>query len=175
MMMNQLSHAETLHYIDIGISIHKADVVSLATPYEAKHYFAAGYAKVLFDAGLFLVENDKAAISKFVSTAINAEGVGQTITVNGVVFATSAEPSGVSIRTASGRLVSLIEAKGLDAPIKAFLTDDFEVYGQTLLRHARMGAKQEQAYLIGSFYPTLLLVAAIGLATQVEPQAATVA
>jgi hypothetical protein len=166
-MTKDLSHSETIRYIDAGISVHKSDVLASSTPFDANDYFAAGYAKEMVEAGLNKIEHMKAQIGQFVSASIDAESIGQSITVNGVVFTSHMESFNIAIRTGGGKLVALMGYKGLEAPLTVYFGDDFEVYGQTLLRHALVGEEKQRAFLIGTFYPLSLVMAAIGLATRV--------
>jgi hypothetical protein len=178
MKTSDLTQSETLGYIDAGIEIHKSDSTLQAGPFEAKHYFSAGYAQDLFNSGSGYIDafKDEAAISfigslktrilQFVSAALDAENFGESITVNGAIFTVTAEGFGFAIRRADGKLIAATEFPGRECPLKVFLGDDFVVYGQTVLRHALVGERQEQAFLIGNFYPMSLIVAAIGLASR---------
>lgn len=178
MKTSDLTQSETLGYIDAGIEIHKSDSALQAGPFEAKHYFAAGYAKELVNAGHRYIDSfkDEAAIgfigslktriSQFVSAALDSENIGQSLTVNGTVFTVAAEAFGFNICRGDGKLIAATELPGRECPLKVFFGDDFVVYGQTVLRHALVGEQQEQAFLIGNFYPMSLIVAAIGLAAR---------
>lgn len=173
MKTTDLTQSETIRYIDAGIAHHKSDILGQTTPFEAKHYFAAGYALEKTLVGLKSIEGMKADVSLFVLAAIEGKNVGETITVNDVVFTVVAKDLGVSIQTGAGKLVAEIDSPTLDSPLKAHLADDFVVYGQTMLRHALVGENQEQAYLIASFYPLSLIMSAIGLASMPELQRTT--
>jgi hypothetical protein len=170
MKTTDLTQSETIRYIDAGIAHHKTDVLGQATPFEAKHYFAAGYAMEMTLVGLKSIEGIKADVSLFVLAAIEGKNIGQSITVNDVVFTASAQDLGTVIKSADGRIVAEIESPSLDSPMKAHIADDFVVYGQTLLRHALVGENQEQTYLIGVFYPLSLIMSAIGLASMSDHQ-----
>lgn len=170
MKTTDLTHSETMRYIDAGIAHHKSDILGQTTPFEAKHYFAAGYAMEKTLAGLKSIEGIKADVSLFVLATIEGKNIGQSITVNDIVFTASAKDFGTAIKTADGKLVAEIESHSLDSPLKAHIGDDFVVYGQTMLRHALVGEKQEQAYLIAPFYPLSLIMSAIGLASMPDFQ-----
>jgi len=170
MKTTDLTQSETIRYIDAGIAHHKSDVLGQTMPFEAKHYFAAGYAMEMTLVGLKSIEGIKADVSLFVLAAIEGKNIGQSITVNDVVFTTVAKDLGTVIKTADGKLVAEIESPSLDSPLKAHLGDDFVVYGQTMLRHALVGENQEQAYLIAPFYPLSLIMSAISLASMPDLQ-----
>lgn len=173
MKTTDLTQSETLRYIDAGIAHHKSDILAQTTPFEAKHYFAAGYAMEKTLVGLKSIEGMKSDVSLFVLAAIEGQNVGQSITVNDVVFTVVAKDLGVTVQTADGKLVAEIEFTSLDSPLKAHIGDDFVIYGQTMLRHALIGENQEQAYLIAPFYPLSLIMSAIGLASMPTPQQTT--